>query len=177
MSDKPRVIIVDDDSMLCSVFKEGLLASGYYCETAISGKSALELIGKTSFDVMVTDIIMPGMDGLELTEKAKKITSDLAIIVMTGFQQEESYERAVAAGASDFIKKPFHVNELLVRINRVMRDARILSEIRLKQEEVRTISREMIAGMQDEASKRISDLESEIINLRKNISESRVLHS
>jgi DNA-binding response OmpR family regulator len=172
MNSKSRILIVDDDSMLCSVFKEGLLASGYECETSFSGKSALELIslelyGNRHFDLMVTDIVMPGMDGFELTEKVKLLDPEMAVIVMTGFQQEESYDRAIAAGASDFIKKPFSITELAARITRVLRDIKIVSAIRQRQKEVRDISREIIAGMEEEASKRIASLEEEIVNLRK----------
>jgi two-component system, cell cycle response regulator len=169
MEEKRSVLIVDDDRILCSVFKEGLSDSGYLCHTACDGKSALELLGNSSFDLMLTDIIMPGMDGLELTYKAKQIQPEMAVIVMTGFQQEESYDRAIGIGASDFIKKPFSIGELTIRIDRVMRDRRVLTEIRRRQEEVRNISRDMISGVQDEASQRIASLEKEIINLRKQI--------
>ncbi len=166
---KGKVLIVDDDKVLCSVFKEGLLSSGYDCETACNGKSALALLDSNDYDAMVTDIIMPGMDGLELTYKTKQIKPEMAVIVMTGFQQDESYDRAIGYGASDFIKKPFAVNELVLRIERVMRDARTLAEIRRKQEEVRVISHEMIAGVQDEAAEKIAALEQQIVNLRKNM--------
>jgi len=169
MNGKYRILIVDDEKVLCSVFKEGLSASGYDCETASNGKTALELLGKNDFDVMVTDIIMPGMDGLELTSQAKQKKPDMAVIVMTGFQQEESYDRAIGLGASDFIKKPFAINELLIRIERVLRDSKTLAAIRQKQEEVRAISHEMIDGMQEEAAKRIALLEKEILGLREKI--------
>jgi DNA-binding NtrC family response regulator len=170
MTEKKSVLIVDDDRAICSIFKEGLLASGYDCETAMSGKAAMAILRGRSFDVMVTDIIMPGMDGLELTSLAKQIAPDMAVIVMTGFQQDESYDQAIGIGASDFIKKPFAINELVIRLERVLRDSRVLSEIRRKQEEVRAISREMIAGMQDEAAKKIAQLETDIIALRSKIS-------
>jgi len=171
-NNKTRVLIVDDDRMLCSVFKEGLQASGYECDTAFNGQAALELIsveqfGSRPFDVMVTDIIMPGIDGFEVTEKAKQLNPEIAVIVMTGFDLEESYNKAIMAGAADFIKKPFSLTELTARISRVLRDSKIVSEIRQKQKEVRDISREMIAGMQDEAAKRICKLEDEIAGLRK----------
>ena len=94
----------------------------------------------------------------------------MLVMMMTGFQQDESYERAIALGASDFIKKPFAINELIVRVERVQRDAAILREIRRKQEEAREVSREMINGLQDEAFKRIHQLEAEILDLRKKMS-------
>jgi len=168
--EKPGVLIVDDDKVLASVLQQGLKASAYSCEIALSGDSALVMIANTPFDVMVTDIVMPGMDGLELTYKAKQLKPALAVIVMTGFQQEESYDRAVGYGASDFIKKPFSIQALIERIDRVIRDRRVLAEIRNKQEEVRNISRDMIASGQDEALQRIAQLEEEIIDLRKSIS-------
>jgi YesN/AraC family two-component response regulator len=128
-----------------------------------------ELLANKDFDIMVTDIIMPGMDGLELTYKTKQLKPDMAVIVMTGFQQDESYNRAISYGASDFIKKPFAINELLIRIERVLRDSKTLNAIRQKQEEVRAISREMIEGMQEEAAQRIAKLEKEILGLREKI--------
>jgi DNA-binding NtrC family response regulator len=167
MVEKPRVLIVDDDRVLASVLQEGLSAFEYPCKTASNGDSALKMIASMPIDIMVTDIVMPGMDGLELTEKAKQLKPGLAVIVMTGFQEEESYDRAIEYGASDFIKKPFTIGELIIRIERIMRDGQMAAEIRQKQEEVSQISRDMIAGLQDEASQRIAKLEKEIMNLRK----------
>jgi len=164
---KPRIIVVDDDDVLRSVLKEGLTAFEYESQTASSGAAALKHMMEVEFDVMIADIVMPGMDGFELTRKAKQLKPDLSVIVMTGFQQEESYGKAVTAGASDFIKKPFTIGELIVRIDRVMRDKQVLAGIRQRQEEVRKISRDMISGVQDEASQRIARLEEEIVNLRK----------
>jgi len=170
MSEKPRILIVDDDKVLASVLQQGLFAFEYPCETASNGETALSMITSMPFDIMVTDIIMPGMDGLELTYKVKQLKPEISVIVMTGFQQDESYNRAIGYGASDFIKKPFAIDELIIRMDRVMRDSQVLAEIRKKQEEVRSISRDMIAGVQDEASVRITKLEEEIVNLRKKIS-------
>jgi DNA-binding NtrC family response regulator len=170
MSEKPRVLIVDDDKVLASVLQQGLLAFDYPCKTASNGETALRMITSMSFDIMVTDIIMPGMDGLELTYKVKQLKPEISVIVITGFQQDESYNRAIGYGASDFIKKPFSIDELIIRMDRIMRDSQVLAEIRKKQEEVRSISRDMIAGVQDEATVRITKLEEEIISLRKKIS-------
>jgi diguanylate cyclase (GGDEF)-like protein len=113
------IIIVDDDKRLLEIFKKLLLSEGYRCETASSAESALELIKNMSFDIMITDIRMPDIEGFELTYKAKKIRPDMAVIIMTAYVEEFSYDNALKAGASDFIKKPFTLNELTVRIQHV----------------------------------------------------------
>jgi len=119
MDKKNSVIIVDDDERLLRVFKTALSLEGYQCETASSAESALELINKTSFDIMLTDIRMPGIEGFELTQIAKKIRPDMAVIIMTAYAEEFSFDNAIEAGASDFIKKPFTLNELILRIQHV----------------------------------------------------------
>ena len=119
MDERNSVIIVDDDERLLEIFKTALSLEGYQCETASSAESALELINKTSFDIMLTDIRMPGIEGFELTHKAKKIIPDMAVIIMTAYAEEFSYDNAMEAGASDFIKKPFTLNELMARIQHV----------------------------------------------------------
>jgi diguanylate cyclase (GGDEF)-like protein len=119
MDERNFILIVDDDVSLLGIFKTALLAEGYRCETAATVELALELINKTPFDVMITDIKMPGLTGFELTEKAKKIRPDMPVIVMTAYIEEFSYDNAIEAGASDFIKKPFTVKELLARIQHV----------------------------------------------------------
>jgi two-component system cell cycle response regulator len=119
MNERNSILIVDDDISLLGIFKTALLAEGYRCETAATVERALELINKIPFDVMITDIKMPGLTGFELTEKAKKIRPDMSVIIMTAYIEEFSYDNAIEAGASDFIKKPFTVKELLARIQHV----------------------------------------------------------
>jgi DNA-binding NtrC family response regulator len=113
------ILIVDDNAMLLSMVRDGLSAEGYSCETAASAKFALELIQKTQFDLMVTDIDMPEMNGLELTKRAKRIRPDIKIIIMTGLIDKFSWDEAIEAGALDFIKKPFTVKELIARMKQV----------------------------------------------------------
>lgn len=115
------VLIVDDDVTLLDVFKIGLALKGYYCETATSAASTLELIDKTSFDVMLIDVVLSDMDGFKLTEKVRKLKPTMAVIVMTGFIDDFSYDDAIEAGASDFIKKPFTLKEIIARIEHAER--------------------------------------------------------
>ena len=126
MEKRGSVLIVDNNETLLNMLTEGLSSEGYRCETTTSALTALELIGESRFDVMVTDIVMPALDGFELTEKAKKLRPDMAVIIMTGFIDDFSYDRALEAGASDFIKKPFTVNEMKMRLQHVTLRERLL---------------------------------------------------
>jgi len=129
MDTRNSILIVDDDEKLLDIFKTALLLEGYRCETAASVEYALELINKSPFDIVITDIKMHGATGFELTEKAKKIRPDMAVIIMTAYIEEFAYNGAIEVGASDFIKKPFTVKELIARIQHVKR-----------QEEIRALS-------------------------------------
>jgi diguanylate cyclase (GGDEF)-like protein len=119
MGEKTRVLLVDDDIALLKLFKEALEVEGYICETASEGKSALDLLKEGSFHFLITDVIMPGMKGFELTQKVKEIDPNIAIIIMTGFVDDFSFDRALESGASDFIKKPFTASELIMRMKHV----------------------------------------------------------
>jgi len=115
-SKQERILVVDDDMSLLDTIKSGLSLRGYQCKAAMSATIALELLNKDLFDMMIIDIVLPDMSGFELTTKAKKIKPDMAIIIMTGYIDEFSYEDAIESGASDFIKKPFSGKELIARI-------------------------------------------------------------
>jgi len=124
-SKQGHILIVDDDILLLDIINSGFSLRGYQCKTAMSGNSALELLSRDAFDIMVIDVVLPDTEGFTLTAQAKKIKPDMAIILMTGFIDEFSYEDAIKAGASDFIKKPFSVKELIARIEHAKRHERL----------------------------------------------------
>jgi two-component system, cell cycle response regulator len=126
LDQKRSLLIIDDNADVLNSIEAGLVTQGYLCQTATSAQSALELINGTSFDLMITDIVLPGMDGFELTERSKKLRPDMPVIIMTGFTEDFSYERAIEVGASDFIKKPFALHELIMRIRLVKLQEKLL---------------------------------------------------
>jgi len=126
MSDKNSILIVDDDETLLPMLKEGFELQGYRCEAARSGEAALELVKNISFDILVADIVLPGLKGFELIEKAKRLRPDTVAIIMTGFINKYTYDTAIEAGASDLIKKPFTLKELMIRIEH----AQVLKHLR-----------------------------------------------
>jgi len=119
MENKTQFIVVDDDETLLDVLKRFLAMQGHDCEVFSSAESALDHIANKPCDILITDIVMPGMKGLQLTKEVRQSWPDTNVIVMTGFIDDFSYDQAIEAGASDFIKKPFTMHEMMLRIRHV----------------------------------------------------------
>jgi two-component system cell cycle response regulator len=117
------ILIVDDDSAIKESVEEYLAILNYEIKSALSADEALEILKTFKANIVLTDIMMQGMNGLELTRKIKELY-DIDVMVMTGYSAEYSYEEAVQAGASDFIFKPFRFEELDLRMKRVLREAK-----------------------------------------------------
>ncbi|MCP4106494.1 MAG: diguanylate cyclase [Desulfobacteraceae bacterium] len=124
----PTILIVDDDVAIRNLMKEFIETVGYKTGTASDAEEALELFKDNNFEIVITDIMMPGMDGLELTELLKK-NHDTEIIVMTGYSGDYSYQDAIDKGASDFVFKPVRFEELLLRIKRVLKERGMIHEL------------------------------------------------
>ncbi|MFQ5484528.1 MAG: diguanylate cyclase [Desulfobacterales bacterium] len=127
MKTSEQILIVDDDSAIRDSLKEFMEIVGYRCATATSAESALELLKKQKYSVVITDIILPGIDGFEFTEAIKQ-QYDLDVIIMTGYSAKYSYEEAIGKGASDFVFKPFRSEELLLRLKRVLKERELTDE-------------------------------------------------
>lgn len=121
------ILIVDDDTAIKESVEEYLKLLNYEVKSAASAKEALEILPGFNADVVLTDIMMRGMDGLQLTRRIKD-AYDCDVMVMTGYSADYSYEEAIKAGASDFIFKPFRFEELDLRIKRVLREAEFKKE-------------------------------------------------
>ncbi len=121
------ILIVDDDIAIKESVEEYLKILNYDVASALNADKALEILTSFKADIVLTDIMMQGMDGLELTRRIKE-SYDADVMVMTGYSAEYSYEEAVRAGASDFIFKPFRFEELDLRIKRVLREAEFKNE-------------------------------------------------
>ena len=125
--DDIHLLVVDDEGSIRDIIRESLQYEGYHCTCAEDGLEALHIMDQLSVDVVITDIQMPNMDGIELT-KAIKEKFDSDVIVMTGFVRDFTYEEIIEIGASDFIQKPIGMKELLIRIKRVIKERAIFAE-------------------------------------------------
>jgi two-component system cell cycle response regulator len=122
-----HILIVDDDIAIRDSMNEFVEISGFQSTMAASAEEALAILEKQKIDVVITDIMLPGMDGLELTDQIKN-KYDVDVIVMTGYSGDYSYEEAVSKGANDFVFKPVRFEELLLRLRRVLKERRLAQE-------------------------------------------------
>jgi diguanylate cyclase (GGDEF)-like protein len=117
-----KILVVDDEEATRKLIVDLLSQKGHQCLTANNGLEALDEIIGTEFDAVITDIVMPEMDGITLTKDLSKHYQNLPVMVMTGYTEEYSGETAIASGAREFIKKPFSISEFLIRFDKMMRD-------------------------------------------------------
>ena len=120
MTKDTAVLIVDDDADLTAMITSALSSQGCSSEVVSSADAALERLGQSPCEVMISDVCPPGMDGVQLVQRAKHMRPDMAIVVMTGQIEGFAYDEAIEAGAADFIRKPFTAAELLLRFRHVL---------------------------------------------------------
>ncbi|MFQ5888181.1 MAG: response regulator, partial [Candidatus Hydrothermarchaeales archaeon] len=114
-----KVLLADDDAQIQRDVSEILSDEGYEVSTVGSGEEALEVIDRVShFDLIITDLMMPGMDGLELLKRIKEIEPSSTVIIFTAHATMERAIDAMRHGASDFVVKPYKIEEFIATINR-----------------------------------------------------------
>lgn len=106
MNASRKVLVVDDDPVVGKSFERVLSVKGYAVITAENGQDALDKLGSENYDVVFTDIKMPGMDGLEVAERLKASQPWLPVVIVTGYGSPANEDRAEAAGVSGFLRKP-----------------------------------------------------------------------
>ncbi|MBI4637739.1 MAG: sigma-54-dependent Fis family transcriptional regulator [Candidatus Rokubacteria bacterium] len=126
----PRVLIVDDESDMVENCARILGRAGYDCLTATDGNRALRLLESDRPDVVLTDLKMPGVGGMELLRHARELDPDLPVIVITGFASIESAVATVKEGAFDYLPKTFSISQLEVAVDRALRQRRLTLENR-----------------------------------------------
>ena len=121
-----NILVVDDEQSICDFLFEALNHMGHGVETANDGVEAIKKIEEGNFSIVITDIIMPKMDGMQLIKYLVETQKDINIIAITGHTLSYQYTDVIEAGASDFIAKPFTANELEAKLNRILRERSLL---------------------------------------------------
>jgi two-component system cell cycle response regulator len=115
-----QLLIVEDDPIILNLLAEFLSNLGYQYRIAGDGLEAMSLLKESSATIVITDLLMPKMDGMELVREIKKLWPETDIIAITGYNQDFSYTDVIKAGACDFIRKPFNLDELEAKLNRII---------------------------------------------------------
>lgn len=114
-----RILIVEDEEAISTLIRINLERAGYECETAFDGIRAANLLQETNYDLVLLDIMLPGMDGYEVLEYAKAL--EIPVIFLTAMGETGQKVKGLMAGAEDYIAKPFELTELLARVSTVLR--------------------------------------------------------
>jgi two-component system cell cycle response regulator len=128
--EKLHILAVDDDQEIREILHEILTHLGHTSVTAEDGLDALEKLTQHHSDMVITDLKMPRMDGIELIKRIKTDFEDVDVIAVTLYGTEYDYTEVIGVGASDFIDKPFNVNELEAKINRIIRERSLRAELK-----------------------------------------------
>ena len=117
---RAHVLITDDDAASCQLLAKILTSEGYAVEWVQNGEEAVARLEHTDYDLLLTDVRLPGMTGLEVTHRARQHDPSLLVIVMTGFGSMETAVEAIREGAFDYISKPMNLEELKATVGRAL---------------------------------------------------------
>lgn len=115
MADKANLLVVDDEQGMCNLLKKIIEAEGYKVTEATSGEDAISVVKKGNIDLVVMDVIMPGIGGMGALRKIKKINEDIPVIMITGYASVKIASESMKSGAIDYISKPFD-NKYLISL-------------------------------------------------------------
>ncbi len=116
------ILVVDDEEGLRDALSKIFEDEGYTVCCAEDGEQALEMLQRTHIDLILTDMRMPGMSGIDLLKKVREVHENLGVIILTGYGEIESYIEAMSFGAMEYVSKPFKVNELKFIVNKILQE-------------------------------------------------------
>ena len=113
-----KILVVDDSPQIAKALSDLLSASGYVVRTAPSAERALQILGEAAFDLIITDLKMTGMTGIDLAKQVLQKTPGLPVVILTGFGDMDSVVHALRLGVADYLKKPFSIDEVTSVVER-----------------------------------------------------------
>jgi DNA-binding NtrC family response regulator len=131
-----KILVVDDEDYMREIVSQSLASHGYRIDEAADGRAAVEMIRNYPYDVIVTDLRLPGLAGEKVMEEALAIYPDTIVIIMTGFGNVQIAVEAIRRGAFDYLPKPFQVDELVLRVEKGLKERSLKSENSLLRSEL-----------------------------------------
>ena len=126
-----QILVVEDDASLRRLMSAALKQHGYTPYTANDGVEALDLLDKTNIDMIISDIMMPNMDGYELTRQLRRAGFNMPILMVTAKEAFEDKQEGFMAGTDDYMVKPIDINEMILRVGALLRRAKLASDRKL----------------------------------------------
>lgn len=123
-----HILIVEDDNELCELFSTVLLKSGYKTTCAKDGMEALNVLDREYIDLIISDVMMPNMDGFELTKSIREAQLNIPILIITARESFQDIQRGFMLGTDDYMVKPINVNEMVLRVGALLRRAKSINE-------------------------------------------------
>lgn len=149
-----KILVVDDEQSLREVLSIMLKRTGYAVTSAADGEEAIELLNKDIFDLVITDLRMPKIDGMEVLKAAKSASPETVVLLITAFASADSAVEAMKQGAYDYLTKPFQVDEVQLIIRNALEKRRLTTEnILLKREMASQSSFSQLVGQSDAMQK------------------------
>jgi DNA-binding NtrC family response regulator len=130
---KYNLLLVDDDPYILEGIGEDLESNGYKVTRASSGEAAVDLLGASHFDLVITDLVMESTDGIQVLKKTKELNSNIPVIILTGFGDVDSAIEALRSQADDFLLKPCESQEMLFRVKNCLEKQELTRKINLYQ--------------------------------------------
>ena len=138
MTTHARILVVDDEEQMRDLLAKVLERNGYQVDVVSDGAAALAALEREPVELVLTDVRMPGLDGMEALRAIKEMAPEIVVIIMTAFGSIDQAVQAVKDGAYDYINKPFKIDEMLLTIQKALEDRRLRQEVTTLRQEVRT---------------------------------------
>lgn len=153
MQEQPHILIVDDDNRILKLLKKFLSQNNFFVSTSTSPKEALLMLENFSFDLIILDVMMPEITGIDFAQQIKASKKKLPIVMLTALSEPEDRIKGLEVGANDYITKPFEPRELLLRIHNLIESHKIFKReqeiIRFGNCEYNVLSKELTQNAQD----------------------------
>jgi putative two-component system response regulator len=143
-----RILIVDDEELICRLLAQRLTSEGYSCVTANNGREALSHFYKNTFSLIISDIKMPEMDGIELLKRVKSLNPNMMVIMVTAYPEIDMAVEAMRMGAYDFIIKPADLDLILLSVKKALEKKRLEEELEAHHKNLEKLVEERTAKLQ-----------------------------
>ena len=128
---KHEILLVDDDPFILKTLGPALEGKGYQISTATTGEEAIEIMAEKGFDLVITDLVMQSIDGIDVLKKAKKIDAEMTVMILTGFGDMTSAIDALRLGADDYMLKPCQLEEIYFRVSSCLEKMELKRKIKI----------------------------------------------